>query len=614
MSIADLRRSYRDGSRRPVDVLRDIFQRIRDEGERPIWISLADERRTLEQARSVDLSLPLGGVPFAVKDSIDVEGMHTTVACPAFSYEATATAPVVQRLIDAGAILVGKTNLDQFATGLVGVRSPYGACTNVFDPRYIAGGSSSGSAVATAKGLCAFALGTDTAGSGRVPAAFSNLVGVKPTRGLLSTRGLVPACRSLDCMSILALTAADGELVWRLAQGRDDADPYSRTFEPGAGAAPWLPGPFRFGVPQRSQLEFFGDDAAESLFEEAIRRLEAAGGTEVTIDFTAFREASGLLYAGTWVAERYAALGDFVVSNAVAVNPTVASIISGGARHSAADAYRCAHRLKELERLAAREWARMDVMLLPTAGTIYTLAEIESDPITLNSNLGLYTHFVNLMDLAAVAVPAGFRPNGLPFGVSLVGPAFSDRALLALADRFMQGIAPPSDAAPPGCVLLAVAGAHLRGQPLNHQLTGRGARLVRSCRTAREYRLFALPDTMPPKPGLLRDSGFAGDGIDVEVWAIPEHHFGGFVAAVPPPLTIGSICLDDGRSVKGFLCESAALPGAVEITRYGSWVEYMRSQPDGLNGQNPYERVKFLQSVQDVYARPEGGQEIGKQR
>jgi allophanate hydrolase len=324
MTIAGLRRDYETGKRRPADVLRNIFARIRSEGERPTWISLADEQTALERARAVDLSLPLGGVPFAVKDSIDIEGMPTTLACPAFSYEARATAPVVQRLLDAGAIVVGKTNLDQFATGLVGVRSPYGACANVFDPRYIAGGSSSGSAVATARGLCAFALGTDTAGSGRVPAAFNNLVGVKPTRGLLSTTGLVPACRSLDCMTVLSTTVADGALVWRLAQGPDPGNSYSRTFAPGADAAPWLPGSFRFGVPDRSQLEFFGDDAAAGLFEEAIARLEAVGGIKVTIDFTPFRAASGLLYAGTWVAERFAALGDFIKANADAVNPIVA--------------------------------------------------------------------------------------------------------------------------------------------------------------------------------------------------------------------------------------------------------------------------------------------------
>jgi allophanate hydrolase len=576
-NIAELRRGYRRGELHPVDVLRGIFQRIRAEGERPTWISLANEERTLEQARRVDLSLPLGGVPFAVKDNIDVTGMPTTVACPAFAYRAEATAPVVQRLLDAGAVLVGKTNLDQFATGLVGVRSPYGACTNVFDSSYIAGGSSSGSAVAVAKRWCAFALGTDTAGSGRVPAAFNNVVGVKPTRGLLSTTGLVPACRSLDCISILAATAADGELVWKLAQGPDSTNPSSRTFAPGAGAAPWLPGRFRFGVPDRAQLEFFGDEGAAALFDAAIERVEAIGGSRVTIDFGPFRDASALLYAGAWVAERFAALGDFIVANEDAVDPVVASIIRGSAVYSAVDAYNCSDRLRELLRRAAREWARMDVMLLPTTGTIYSLDAIRNDPIRLNSNLGLYTHFVNLMDLAAVAAPAGFRGNGLPFGISFVGPAFTDQALLVLAQRFAEETATPSDAAP-GCVLLAVAGAHLRGQPLNHQLTERGARFVRSCRTAREYRLFALPGTMPPKPGLVRDPGYGGEGIELELWAIAEHQLGGFVAAIPPPLTIGTVLLEDGSAVKGFLCEPVAVSGAVDITRFGGWRHYLRSQ------------------------------------
>ena len=578
MTIAALRRSYLSRELSPVEVLRGIFQRIRREGEQPTWISLADQEQAIERARSIDLSLPLGGVPFAVKDSIDVAGMQTTVACPAFSYFANVTAPVVQRLLDAGAILVGKTNLDQFATGLVGVRSPYGACVNAFDPAYIAGGSSSGSALAVAHGQCAFALGTDTAGSGRIPAAFNNLVGVKPTVGLLSTTGLVPACRTLDCISILAVTAEDGELVWQLAQGPDSSNAYSRSIRPGANAAPWLPGPFRVGVPDPSQLEFFGDRDAAALFATAIARLEAVGGITVTIDFGPFRDASGLLYAGTWVAERFASLGAFIVANAEAVNPIVASIIRGADGHSASEAYQCGYRLKELERLAAREWERMDVLMLPTAGTIYTLAEIERDPINLNSTLGLYTHFANLMDLAAVAVPAGFRPNGLPFGVSLIGPAFSDQALLTLARRFGEGTVEPA-AAVPGCVLLAVAGAHLRGQPLNHQLTDRAARLVRSCRTAPDYRLFAIPGTEPPKPGLVRDPGFAGTGIDVELWAVPEHQFGGFVAALPPPLTIGTVVLDDGLSVRGFLCEAAGLIGAVDISRFGGWINYRQSQP-----------------------------------
>ena len=576
LTIADLRRAFARGETNPVEELRRIFRRIRREGERPIWISVADEARALERARDIDLSLPLGGVPFAVKDSIDVAGMHTTVACPAFSYQARTTAPVVQRLLDAGAILVGKTNLDQFATGLVGTRSPYGACANPFDPRYISGGSSSGSAVAVATGLCGFAIGTDTAGSGRVPAAFNNLFGVKPTLGLLSTTGLVPACRSIDCISIFSVSAADGELVWRMSQGPDAGNPYSRSVPIGANAAPWLCGPFRFGVPDVARLEFFGDDEARALFVGAVHRLEAIGGIRTEIDFEPFREASGLLYRGTWVAERYAALGEFIGANLDQVNPIVASIIESGAKYSAADAYASGYRLKDLVRLAAREWTKMDVLLLPTAATIYTRAEVEKDPISLNFNLGLYTHFVNLMDLAAVAMPAGFRGNGLPFGVSLIGPAFSDEGLLALARRVAEADAtlPPTA---PGCVLLAVAGAHLRGQPLNRQLTDGGARFVRACRTAPDYRLFALPGTVPPKPGLLRDPSFAGAGLEVEVWAMPEAQFGGFVAAVPSPLTIGSVTLNDGSSVKGFLCESAAAASAEDITRFGGWAAYLRS-------------------------------------
>jgi allophanate hydrolase len=378
-------------------------------------------------------------------------------------------------------------------------------------------------------------------------------------------------------VSILAMTAEDGELVWRITQGHDDGNPFSRTIAPGMDAAPWLPGPFRFGVPDRSQLEFFGDENAAALFAESIARLEAVGGVRVAIDFGPFRRASGLLYEGARVAERFAALGDFIIRNEAAVNPTVARIIRGGAAYSAADAYTCNHRLKELQRLATREWARMDVLLLPTTGTIYTLAEIENDPITLNSNLGLYTQFVNLLDLAAVAMPAGFRSNGLPFGVSLIGPAFSDEALLALAQRFGDGAAASLDRVP-GCVILAVVGAHLRGQPLNHQLTQRRARFVRECRTAPDYRLFALSSSIPPKPGLMCDPDFAGDGIEVELWAMPENQFGGFVAAVPPPLTIGNVALDDGTQVKGFLCESAAVSTAAEITRFGSWTRYLAAQ------------------------------------
>jgi len=441
--------------------------------------------------------------------------------------------------------------------------------------------------VAVAKGLVRFALGTDTAGSGRVPAAFNNLVGLKPTRGLLSASGVVPACRSLDCVSIFAADAAFAERVWRVAQGFDPSDPFSRMAEPGDGAAPWLPGPFRFGVPRDEDLAFFGDVQSPTLFREAIAKLEAIGGTRVTIDFAPFRDAAALLYSGPWVAERYAAVGEFVDAQPEAVHPVVRQIVRGAATKTAADAYIGLYRLEALKRTAAAQWAAMDVLLLPTAGTIYTKDSVEADPIQLNTNLGYYTNFVNLMDLAAVAVPAGFRLDGLPFGVSLIGPAFSDAALLALASRYAGesrdvrsrgSLDPPAAVATgeaPGCIHVAVVGAHLTGQPLNKQLTERGARLVQSCRTSPEYRFYALANTTPPKPGLVREPGFEGPGIALEIWAVPAQHFGSFVAGVPPPLGIGSVQLDTGEWVKGFICEPAGLAGATEITSFGGWKNYL---------------------------------------
>jgi allophanate hydrolase len=577
LSITTLLDDYRVGTRTPASVISSIFAAIRAEGLAPIWISLADEASAVQQASTVDLSKPLAGVPFAVKDNIDVEGLPTTAGCPSFAYAPAVTATVVRRLQEAGAILIGKTNLDQFATGLVGMRSPYGACSNAFDSRYISGGSSSGSAVAVAQGLCAFSLGTDTAGSGRVPAAFNDLVGLKPTRGVLSTSGVVPACRSLDCVSIFTTDAAGARLVWDVARGFDATDAYSREWDSRAAASPWAVGAFRFGVPAPEQLEFFGDADAARLFDEAAARLESVGGSAVQIDFTPFREAAQLLYAGPWVAERFAAVGEFIVAEHDGIDPIVRDIIRGATKHSAVDAFRAAYRLEELKRVASEQWSRMDVLLLPTTGTIYTKDALAADPIGLNSNLGVYTNFVNLMDLAAIAIPAGFRPSGLPFGVSLIGPAFSDTALMTLASRCAQDDVSMTETS--GCVHVAVVGAHLTGQPLSWQLTDRGARLIKTCHTAPEYRLFALPNTTPPKPGLARDSGYMGRGIEIEVWAMPEGHFGSFVAAVPPPLAIGSVRLDDGSWVKGFVCEGIGLEGATEITELGGWRNYLNAQP-----------------------------------
>lgn len=540
----------------------EIYDRIESEPLNPVWISLVPRGAT-----PVNAAGPLAGLTFAVKDNIDIAGIPTTAACPAYSFTPSESAPVVQRLVDAGAVPIGKTNMDQFATGLVGTRTPHGACSSVFDSRYISGGSSSGSAVAVAKGLVDFSLGTDTAGSGRVPAAFNGIVGLKPTRGLLSTEGVVPACRTLDCVSIFARDCETARRVFHAARG---------PIEPGQDAAPWLVSGFQFGVPVDSELDFFGDDEAHQLYQEAVEHAESIGGQRVEIDFSVFRSAAELLYSGPWVAERLAAIGDFMAKHGDQMDPVVHQIISGGAKYKAVDAFEAQYRLQDLCRAAEREWARMHVMLLPTTGTIYTHEAIAADPIKLNSNLGYYTNFVNLMDLAAVAIPAGVRSNGLPFGVSFIGRAFSDEALLSVADLFHRGTTPA--ATPPGCVLLAVVGAHLIGQPLNWQLTQRGARLVRTSKTARGYRLYALAGTMPPKPGLVRDQDFQGSGIEVEVWAVPEDKFGGFVAAVPPPLGIGAAELDDGTIVKCFICESYAIPAATEITHHGSWRNYLSTR------------------------------------
>jgi allophanate hydrolase len=566
----------------------DLYDRLRREPLHPIWISLLPREAVLARARDIEShpNLPLAGKTFAVKDNFDVEGVPTTAGCPAYAFTPSTTATVVRRLQEAGALLIGKTNMDQFATGLVGTRSPFGACSSVFDARYISGGSSSGSAVAVAKNLVTFSLGTDTAGSGRVPAAFNGLIGLKPTRGLLSTHGVVPACRTLDCVSIFARTCREAHEVWRVARGLDPADPFSR--EPGLGddAAPWINGKFRFGVPSPDQLEFFGDEAAAQLYRAAIKKMQQIGGERIEIDFSVFRRAADLLYGGPWVAERLAAIKTFFQDHAPEVEPVVRSIIGGGQKYTAVDTFEADYRLHELRREAAKEWARMDVLLFPTTGTIYTHEQIASDPVKLNTNLGYYTNFVNLMDLAAVAAPAGFRPNGLPFGISLIGPTFTDEALLALADQYLgpdvahvaaDAFVRPLLTKPPGCISLAVVGAHLSGQPLNAQLTQRGARLQKTCRTARDYRLYALTGTTPAKPGLIRDQTFQGPGIEVEVWAIPENQFGGFVAAVPPPLVIGTVELDSGESVKSFLCEPYAIAAASEITQFGGWRPYLAS-------------------------------------
>jgi allophanate hydrolase len=586
---------YRAGSLRPAQLVAGILERIERRGDDKVWIHrvpAADlEARAAALERRGPAGLPLYGIPFAIKDNIDLAGHPTTAACPAFASVASADAAVVESLLAAGALPIGKTNLDQFAAGLVGVRSPYGVPANPFDARYVPGGSSSGSAVAVAAGLASFSLGTDTAGSGRVPAAFNNLIGLKPTRGLLSTRGVVPACWSLDCVSIFALTAADAATVLRAARGFDPVDPFSRHE---ASPARVLPRSFdgcRIGVPREDQLEFFDNPDTPGLFELMLARLEALGAQRVTIDLEPFLEAARLLYDGPWVAERYVAIREFIERQPEALHPVTREIIGGATRYSAIDAYAAYYRLKALQRKTAPVWDAVDILVAPTAGTIYRIAEVEADPVRLNSNLGRYTNFMNLLDLSAIAVPAGFQRDGLPFGVTLIAPAFADDALCALGALAQRtavntmgatGIALPQPEAPGSAsqshrsgqtISLAVCGAHMSGLPLNHQLTERGARLARRCRTAADYRLYALTEFSPPRPGMLRAE--AGAAIEVEVWDVPAAALGSFVEGIPEPLGIGTVTLEDGQQVKGFLCEARATQGARDITDLGSWRRFI---------------------------------------
>jgi allophanate hydrolase len=445
--IGSLRRAFLDGLLSIVELVDRVLSRITEWNDPALWIVRVDHAAIRERAHALAATakcdpgivarLPLYGVPFAVKDNIDIAGMPTTAACPAYRYIPSRSAPVIDRLLEAGAVLIGKTNLDQFATGLVGTRSPYGVPRNPFDARYIPGGSSSGSAVAVAAGLVSFALGTDTAGSGRVPAAFNNIVGLKPTRGLLSTRGVVPACRSLDCVSVFAQTTADADAVFEVISGSDMEEPLSRkrpSMVPEKFGAE-----FRFGVPAERDLEFFGDDEAAALFGRAIKLVEKAGGTAVEIEFAPFRDAGKLLYNGPWVAERLLATDRLLKDQPEALMPVTRAIIEGGRAYSALDAFRAQYELAALRRQADREMSAIDCLLMPTAGTIYEIAAVAADPVRLNSNLGLYTSFANLLDFSVLALPAGFRRNGLPFGISLLAPAFADNALLDLGTRLEHG-------------------------------------------------------------------------------------------------------------------------------------------------------------------------------
>jgi len=565
-----------------VAVLQEVIARIAvyDLIQPQAWIARFDAHALLAQAEAIDArvaageDLPLAGVPFAVKDNIDVAGIDTTAGCPSFGYRPAASATVVDRLVAAGAICIGKTNLDQFATGLNGTRSPYGAPVNVYNRAYVSGGSSSGSAVVVAAGLVAFALGTDTAGSGRVPAAFQHLIGLKPSRGRWSSTGLVPACRTLDCITVLASTVADTRLVDTVVAGFDATDPFSIRVPERDRAAR------RIGVPRPDQRKWFGDLESERLYDNAIACLAANGAELVEIDMTPLDEAAQLLYGGPWVAERTAALEKVLAADPADLDPVVREVVAGGLDLRAVDLFNGIYRLAELRRAAEIMWESIDLLVLPTTGTTYRVVEMRAAPIALNSNLGAYTNFVNLLDMAAIAVPAGARDNGTGFGITLIGPAGTDRALLAASDAYLDAA---KLAAPPPLdlegrmqtVKLAVVGAHLKDMPLHWQLTSREAVFVEATHTAPTYNLYAMADSVPPKPALVHVGADDGAAIAVEVYELDVAAFGSFVVDVPPPLAIGSVTLADGSTVKGFVAEPRATTGAEDITALGGWRAYI---------------------------------------
>jgi allophanate hydrolase len=597
LTLADWQAAYRDGAS-PADLLPRQRARLAARGA-PVYLHVADEAALAAQLKHLQALAdaapdrntllqrhPLWGVPFAVKDNIDVAGAPTTAACPAFARIAERHANVVQRLTDAGAVWLAKTNLDQFATGLVGTRSPYGAPASAWSPALISGGSSSGSAVAVAVGDVPLALGTDTAGSGRVPAGFNHVVGLKPTPGRVGNGGIVPACRSLDCPCIFALTVDDAAAALAVIEGPDDADPYSR-FAPGAGL--W-PDTLTVGIP--AELPPDTDPAVVAAFGSAVAALRALGHTVRPLDFGPLHEVAALLYDGPWVAERHLVVRELLARDPDAIDPTVRQVIGRATGQTADDAFAGQYRLRALARRLAPLWQGLQLMMVPTAPLHPSFEQVAADPLGVNTLLGRYTNFVNLLGWCALALPASLSAEGLPQGVTFLAPGGQDAALARFGRRWQAATNPPlgatgrhhADSEPPRAsspaaapsLPVAVVGAHLSGLPLNHQLTDLGAVRLAVTETAPRYRLYALPGTTPRKPGLQRVAD-GGAAIALEVWSLPMDRVGDFLAGIPAPLGLGTLELADGSTVHGFLCEGHALALAQDVTRFGGWRAYLAS-------------------------------------
>jgi allophanate hydrolase len=578
----------------PAEVVREVYRRIRAAGDPGIFLMLREEEEVVAEADGLgrfDPARPLWGLPFCIKDNIDAGGLTTTAACPAYAYRPKEDAVCLAHLRGAGAVLIGKTNLDQFATGLVGVRTPYPVPLNAIDPAIVPGGSSSGSAVAVARGLVSFSLGTDTAGSGRVPAALNNIVGLKPSLGAVSARGVVPACRTLDTVSVFALTVEDAYAATRAMAHFDADDSYSRDI-PFRPFSP-MPPKFRVGVPSAATRRFFGDRVQADAFEANLETVRAFGGHVIELDFEPFYEVAALLYAGSWVAERYVTVAELFEADPGALHPATRDVVGTAREFSAADAFRHQYRLAEMKRELAPILASVDLLCLPSIPRFVRVAEIAEDPLGPNSELGTYTNFVNLLDLCGVAVPASARSDGRPGSVTVLAASGRDDLAAALArclhrsadvclgatdwrlgPKAKRVVSEPM----PDEIELAVVGAHMSGLPLNCELTRLGARFLRATRTAPIYRLYALADGPPARPGLVRSEG--GAPIEIETWAVPRTRFGDFIAGVPQPLGIGTLTLASNEQVKGFICEPAGLAGAADVTEYGGWRRYLSAKAD----------------------------------
>ena len=587
--IPTLRKAYASGLT-VMDVIDLVIDRISKADDPGIFLHIVDRetlRETAGQLGEFDESRPLlWGIPYAVKDNIDVAGIPTTAACPDYAYMPDEDAHCIKRLRQAGAIMVGKTNLDQFATGLVGIRTPYPAPKNPINPKLIPGGSSSGSAVAVARGLVSFALGTDTAGSGRIPAAMNNIVGLKPTRGALSCSGVVPACKSLDTVSIFAGTVDDAHAVLRAASEKDEADPYSKKFA--FANIPNLPPEFKVGVPDQKSRIYFQDKHQAQSFDATLEHLQSMGATVQEIDFKPFYQIAELLYTGAWIAERYAVLENFIREKPDSIHPVTYKVIKTAESMTAVDAFRDKYSLDELKYAVSQTPSSVDMLCVPTLPRMYTVSEVEASPIEVNSKLGVYTNFVNLLDLCGLAVPVEFRKDGLPGSVTLLSVAGADDRIAAVGRALHHGLSSGIGAKPyplpaPNIseealqdheMAVALVGAHMSGLPLNPQIVELGGRFIRKARTAPHYKLYLLDKSAPIRPGLVRSSN--GTSIDLEIWSLPKNKFGYFMEQIGAPLGIGTIFLEDDEQVKGFICEVGGLEGSRDLTEYGGWRNYLK--------------------------------------